>query len=124
LLAALLLVFACSAREQTPPQNKAADLGGTAWQLVKFQGSDDKTLIPDDKAKYTITFETGGAVSTRIDCTVGAERGNLRDRISSSSVDSRSRARSARPDPSTIASSRIGSSCGRTRSRIVISICR
>ena len=42
LLAALLLAFACGARAQTT--RDAADLGGTSWQLVKFQGSDDTTL--------------------------------------------------------------------------------
>ena len=70
-LAALLLVFACSAREQTPPRNAAADLGGTSWQLVKFQGGDDKTLTPDDKAKYTIQFSADGGLTARIDCNRG-----------------------------------------------------
>jgi para-nitrobenzyl esterase len=70
-LAALLLVFACSVREQTPLKNAAADLGGTSWQLVKFQGSDDKTLTPDDKAKYTIEFSTDGGLTARIDCNRG-----------------------------------------------------
>ena len=28
----------------SPSQDGAADLGGTSWQLVKFQGSDDKML--------------------------------------------------------------------------------
>jgi len=70
-LAVLLLVFACSAREQTAPPNAAADLGGTSWQLVKFQGSDDKTLAPDDKAKYTIQFSTDGGLTARIDCNRG-----------------------------------------------------
>ena len=69
--AALLLVFACSAREQTPPRNAVADLEGTSWQLVKFQGSDDKTLTPNDKKKYTIAFGTDGRVSARIDCNRG-----------------------------------------------------
>ena len=72
LLLVLLLVSACSARRQTPSQNAAAGLGGTSWQLVKFQGSDDKTLTPDDKAKYTITFGNDGRVSARIDCNRGS----------------------------------------------------
>jgi para-nitrobenzyl esterase len=71
LLAALLLMFACSQLAQTPPQSATSGLGGTSWQLVKFQGSDEKTLTPDDKAKYTITFETDGRVSARIDCNRG-----------------------------------------------------
>ncbi len=71
LLAALLLVFDCSAHGQTPQQSRATDLAGTSWQLVKFQGSDDTTLTPDDKAKYTITFGTDGRVNARIDCNRG-----------------------------------------------------
>jgi heat shock protein HslJ len=71
LLAALLLAIACSPHVQTSRPNAAADLGGTSWQLVKFQGSDDKTLTPDDKSKYTIAFGTDGGVSARIDCNRG-----------------------------------------------------
>jgi para-nitrobenzyl esterase len=71
LLAVLLLAIACSPHVQTPPQNAAGGLGGTSWQLVKFQSSDEKTLTPDDKAKYTIAFETDGRVSARIDCNFG-----------------------------------------------------
>jgi heat shock protein HslJ/membrane-bound inhibitor of C-type lysozyme len=70
-LAALLMAFDCSAHAQTPPQNRATDLGGTSWQLVKFQGSDDKTLTPDDKTKYTIAFGTDGRVNARVDCNRG-----------------------------------------------------
>ena len=66
-----MLVVACSAREQAAAPNPAA-LGGTSWQLVKFQSSDEKTLTPDDKAKYTISFGTDGRVSARIDCNSGA----------------------------------------------------
>jgi heat shock protein HslJ len=57
---------------QTPSQDAARDLGGTSWQLVKFQGSDDKTLTPDDRAKYTISFTANGRVSARIDCNRGS----------------------------------------------------
>ena len=71
LLAALLLAFDSSAHGQTPPQNRVTDLAGTSWQLVKFQGSDDTMLTPDDKAKYTITFGTDGRVNARIDCNRG-----------------------------------------------------
>ena len=67
LLLALLLTLACSARAQ----NAATDLGGTSWELVKFQSSDDTRLRPDDKAKYTITFGVDSGVSTRIDCNRG-----------------------------------------------------
>jgi copper homeostasis protein (lipoprotein) len=71
LLAGLLLTIICSGRAQTPPQNLPDDLGGTSWQLVKFEGSDDKTLTPGDKMKYTMAFASDGSVSVRIDCNRG-----------------------------------------------------
>jgi para-nitrobenzyl esterase len=72
LLGPLLMAFACSTRTQSSPQDAAAALGGTAWQLVKFQSSDGQMLTPDDKAKYTITFGNDGRVSARIDCNRGS----------------------------------------------------
>ncbi len=60
-----------AADSQTSTQNEPAGLGGTSWQLVKFQGSDDTTLTPDDKTKYTITFGTDGRLTARIDCNRG-----------------------------------------------------
>ena len=66
-----LLAIACGVRTEAPPQNAAPGLGGTSWQLVRFQGSDDKLLTPDDPAKYTIAFATDGSVSARIDCNRG-----------------------------------------------------
>ena len=72
LVAITLLIAACSAgMEPAPPKNAGAGLGGTAWQLVRFQGGDDKTLTPDDKSKYTIQFNTDGSISARIDCNRG-----------------------------------------------------
>jgi heat shock protein HslJ len=50
---------------------ESTSLEGTSWQLVKFQGSDDTTLVPDDGAKYTIEFAAGGQVNARIDCNRG-----------------------------------------------------
>ena len=58
-------------RTAGPPHNAAAGLGDTSWQLVRFQGSDDKLLTPDDPVKYTIAFATDGSVSARIDCNRG-----------------------------------------------------
>ncbi|HEY9641556.1 MAG TPA: carboxylesterase family protein [Coleofasciculaceae cyanobacterium] len=49
----------------------ASDLGGTSWQLVQFQSSDDTTLTPDDRAKYTIAFNANGGVNVRFDCNRG-----------------------------------------------------
>jgi para-nitrobenzyl esterase len=46
-------------------------LEGTAWQLVKFQGGDDRTLTPDDPTKYTVEFGTDGHLSARVDCNRG-----------------------------------------------------
>ena len=69
-LVTLLWLGGGGAFAQTAPP-PAADLVGTSWQLVKFQGSDDKTLLPDIKAKYTIEFAADGLLTARIDCNRG-----------------------------------------------------
>jgi para-nitrobenzyl esterase len=46
-------------------------LGGTSWQLVKFQGGDDRVLAPDDRSKYTLAFNADGSLNARIDCNRG-----------------------------------------------------
>jgi para-nitrobenzyl esterase len=46
-------------------------LSGTSWQLVKFQGGDGKILMPDNKAKYTIAFNSNNEVNVRFDCNRG-----------------------------------------------------
>jgi len=66
---ARLAVF--QGRDQTPAPTASPSLQGTAWQLVRFKGSDDRTLTPDDRAKYTIEFGAGGRLSARIDCNRG-----------------------------------------------------
>ena len=71
LLATLLLIVFSSGRAQTPTPSAVSDLGGTSWQLVKFQGSDDKTLTPADERKYTLAFTGDGVVSLRVDCNRG-----------------------------------------------------
>jgi heat shock protein HslJ len=71
LLGTILVLAACGAFAQTPPPSAAPNLGGTSWRLVRFQGSDDKTLTPDDPAKYTIEFNTDGSLTARIDCNRG-----------------------------------------------------
>src|SRR5262245_37029807 len=58
--------------QQVPVKQGRSELGGTSWQLVKFQGGNDETLTPDDKAKYTIAFGTDGRVTARIDCNRGS----------------------------------------------------
>jgi heat shock protein HslJ len=45
-----------------------SELSGTSWQLVKFQGPDERTFTPDDKSKYTIRFGADGRVVARVDC--------------------------------------------------------
>jgi para-nitrobenzyl esterase len=60
-----------AAETGTTSQNAPAELGGTSWQLVRFQGSDDSSLTPDDRAKYTIAFATDGRLTARIDCNRG-----------------------------------------------------
>jgi len=60
LIAACAQIFAQG--EQAP------NLGGTSWQLVKFQGGDGTVLTPDDKTKYTLAFAPDGVMSARIDC--------------------------------------------------------
>ena len=47
-------------------------LNGTSWQLVKFQGPDERTFAPDDRSKYTITFGRNGRVTVRVDCNRGS----------------------------------------------------
>ena len=56
---------------QPPAQSAATNLGGTSWQLVKFRGSDDTTLTPEDRTKYTFEFGADGGLSARIDCDRG-----------------------------------------------------
>lgn len=66
-----LTAFVCAAFAQQQLPNAAGSLAGTSWQLVKFQGGDHKTLTPDDKSRYTISFAPDGGVSVRIDCNRG-----------------------------------------------------
>jgi heat shock protein HslJ len=58
------------ARAQTP-SGASGRLLGTSWQLVRFQGGDDKTLTPDPKSRYTIEFRDGDQLLARIDCNRG-----------------------------------------------------
>jgi para-nitrobenzyl esterase len=67
-VSALVLAGGCA---HISPQGAAEGLGGTSWQLVKFQGGDGQVLMPDDGAKYTIAFGADGSVSARIDCNRG-----------------------------------------------------
>jgi para-nitrobenzyl esterase len=68
LLALLVLVPSCA---PIGPQGSPDALGGTSWQLVRFQGGDGTVLTPDEKAKYTVAFAADGNVSVRFDCNRG-----------------------------------------------------
>jgi heat shock protein HslJ len=59
-------------RPLPPAAASASPLQGTAWQLVRFRGGDNTTLMPDDKTKYTIAFGAGGQLTARIDCNRGS----------------------------------------------------
>ena len=52
-------------------------LSGTSWQLVKFQGPDERTFSPDDRSKYTIKFGSDGRVVIRVDCNRGSSTWKL-----------------------------------------------
>ena len=55
----------------TPTAVSPSPLAGTSWQLVKVSGSDGKTEEPDDRSKYTVTFQPDGSVVARVDCNRG-----------------------------------------------------
>jgi para-nitrobenzyl esterase len=67
LLVTLGFVVGCSSAKPAP----LGGIGGTSWQLVKFQGGNGTVLTPDDKAKYTVAFAADGNVSVRFDCNRG-----------------------------------------------------
>jgi len=64
-----LAVF--EAGSQAADSSGSGDLAGTSWQLVKFESSDDTTLTPDDRTKYTIELAADGQLIARIDCNRG-----------------------------------------------------
>ena len=72
---ALAAVTTCSATTSSQLTfaggQKSSGLEGTSWQLVRLQGPDDTTSVPDDKSKYTIRFGRDGRVSVRVDCNRG-----------------------------------------------------
>jgi putative lipoprotein len=63
LLAALLLALVGSSRAQTPPQDGANHLGGTSWQLVKFENSDDYEFDPANPEAVAAGMLKGTATS-------------------------------------------------------------
>ena len=73
-VASVAIVATCvaSAVVQAQKSGSTSALSGTSWQLVKFQGPDERTFSPDDKSKYTITFGSNGRVTIRVDCNRGS----------------------------------------------------
>jgi para-nitrobenzyl esterase len=59
-------VAGCASAPAPPPP-----LAGTAWQLVRFQGGDDRVLVAGDRTHYTLSFASDGALSARIACNRG-----------------------------------------------------
>lgn len=71
LVAAIAWTLTTPVGAQTTPGKLPADLSGTSWQFVKFQGGDDRVLTPDDPDRYTVAFGANGRVSVRFDCNRG-----------------------------------------------------
>jgi heat shock protein HslJ len=68
LLLALTSLAAISNVAVAQRSSGANPLSGTSWQLVRFQAADERTITPNDKSKYTITFGSNGRVTARVDC--------------------------------------------------------
>lgn len=71
-----LVIATLVAAGSVPAHAQAGDsshpLAGTSWQLVRFQGGDDSVLTPDDRTRYTLTFDPAGSgVAMRVDCNRG-----------------------------------------------------
>jgi len=64
----LLTVCPTGVRAHEQPQSSLSDLSGPTWQLVQFQSSDGKPLLPAERSKYTIAFKADGTVAVRVDC--------------------------------------------------------
>jgi para-nitrobenzyl esterase len=64
----VLLSVAIMSASGAQKSSGANPLSGTSWQLVKFQGPDERMFTPDDKSKYTITFGSNGRITARVDC--------------------------------------------------------
>jgi heat shock protein HslJ len=64
----LLILVGCA---QPPLDPEGGGLEGTSWQLVQFEGGDDRILRPDDRSKYTLTFNRDHTFGARVDCNRG-----------------------------------------------------
>jgi len=70
-LAAIVFMAAPHADAQPAPAYATGVLVGS-WQLVKFLDSNGQSLVPGNKADYTLTFTAEGEVSVRFDCNHGS----------------------------------------------------
>lgn len=68
----LVMLPAMWVEAQPQTSSSGGSLAGTSWQLVKFQSSNDKTITPDIKNKYTLSFGNDGRASIRLDCNRGS----------------------------------------------------
>ena len=72
ILASVALISASLISAGGQKSSAGHSLSGTSWQLVKFQGPDERTFAPDDKSKYTIKFGSDRRVVVRVDCNRGS----------------------------------------------------
>lgn len=73
LLAASFVACATSSDRTRDVNTAVANevLSGTTWQLVRFEGGDGTVLTPDDRARYTLDFQSDGRLAVRVDCNRG-----------------------------------------------------
>jgi len=72
ILASALLCAATAATAQTSAAVSGSELEGTSWRLVKIEGGDGKTRVPEDPSRYLVAFAAHGELSARIDCNRGS----------------------------------------------------
>jgi heat shock protein HslJ len=68
---AFVALHSSTAQGQAPVTEAQAALAAHPWQLVGFRGSDGRIYNPDDRSKYTLTFDRSGALTARVDCNQG-----------------------------------------------------
>lgn len=69
------LLGGCTTQPAAPPNATetaapVGTLGGTKWQLVQFQSSDDSigTIKPPDPTRYTMELMADGKLALQLDC--------------------------------------------------------
>ena len=65
----MLKRFALAACAGTSARPEISDpLAGTRWQLDSIEYMDDTTITPDDRTKYTLSFDNAGMAVMKADC--------------------------------------------------------